>query len=559
MILDVARVVPNLARCLSGNGARCRHDRLGSSGALPLTVMGYTTAMFRWLVGLGLLVVASGCQGGGCENDLQCKGDRVCVHQTCVDPEGTPHGAGSDTQHGLADGEPSDAQIGGVHDSGTSGDHAFGGGDETGSHDQVGVAGPCDVMGAGADGAAAADAVLVGVMLPRTGPLEAYGVAMERAVLLALEEFNETGAFGGRQVVGLSCDTGADPLHAATLLTHLADQGVAITVGPATSAVAAAIYEDVASPRKHVLVSPSATSPGLTSLDSVGLFWRTTASDALQGRGIAQFFFESDAVNVAFVHRNDDYGQGIYQAFFDFYCAVTACSDERFLQVAFTPGAVESVEIAEKVAAFGATQVVVVAFPEEGGTLVDALVDQDLDADIVLIDALRSFAVAEAVQNQNALCWALGTSQATPAQSNQLESFRSRHLARFGVEPGLFSHEAYDAAWVSIIAAVESDRRVGHANGEDIADVLGRLSSGTEPIPLGGATAHAILQTLKDGGTVDVSGASGPIDFDAHGDVARDIQSWRFDVPNQTIVSQGVIYTVDGMYVDPEEPVCGNE
>lgn len=92
-----------------------------------------------------------------------------------------------------------------------------------------------------------------------------------------------------------------------------------------------------------------------------------------------------------------------------------------------------------------------------------------------------------------------------------------------------------------------------------MAEVLARLSSGVEPVPLGGATAQVILQTLKDGGTVHVSGTSGPIDFDAPGNVARDIESWRFDVPNGTIVSQGVIYTVGGTYNDPEEPVCGNE
>ena len=51
-------------------------------------------------------------------------------------------------------------------------------------------------------------------------------------------------------------------------------------MGADCSGVTGAIASNVAVPNGVVMISPSATSPGLTTLDDKGYFFRTAPSDA---------------------------------------------------------------------------------------------------------------------------------------------------------------------------------------------------------------------------------------------------------------------------------------
>ena len=75
-----------------------------------------------------------------------------------------------------------------------------------------------------------------------------------------------------------------------------------------------AIANNVAVPAGVVMVSPSATSPALTTIEDNGYFFRTAPSDLLAGPVLAEQMLADNHVNIAVVARADDYGHGYLEA-----------------------------------------------------------------------------------------------------------------------------------------------------------------------------------------------------------------------------------------------------
>ena len=67
---------------------------------------------------------------------------------------------------------------------------------------------------------------------------------------------------------------------ATTAAEGLVSQGVVAIMGADCSGVTGAVASNVAVPNGITIISPSATSPGLTTLKDKGLFFRTAPSDA---------------------------------------------------------------------------------------------------------------------------------------------------------------------------------------------------------------------------------------------------------------------------------------
>ena len=71
------------------------------------------------------------------------------------------------------------------------------------------------------------------------------------------------------------------------------------------------VGEGVAADAQIPLISPSATSPGITGADDNGYVFRTALSDAAQGVVLADNLVEADGVdNVGVVYINNAYGAG---------------------------------------------------------------------------------------------------------------------------------------------------------------------------------------------------------------------------------------------------------
>ena len=82
-------------------------------------------------------------------------------------------------------------------------------------------------------------------------------------------------------------------------------------MGADCSGVTGAVLSNVAVPNGVPMISPSATSPALTTAEDNGLFFRTAPSDARGGEVLADITSDRGISSVAITYVNTDYGVGL--------------------------------------------------------------------------------------------------------------------------------------------------------------------------------------------------------------------------------------------------------
>ena len=90
--------------------------------------------------------------------------------------------------------------------------------------------------------------------------------------------------------------------------------GVKGIIGGDCSGVTGAVLQNVARPNGIVMVSPSATSPALSTAEDDGLFFRTAPSDAREGEVMGDILIEKGVKSIALTYSNNDYGKGLAEA-----------------------------------------------------------------------------------------------------------------------------------------------------------------------------------------------------------------------------------------------------
>lgn len=176
-----------------------------------------------------------------------------------------------------------------------------------------------------AAGGAFANEIKIGVLLGFTGPLEGITPFMADGAELAIAEISNSGGFlGGTTVTPVRADSGCvdSALAQASAERLITSDGVIAIMGADCSGVTRAVLENVAMANGIPMLSPSATSPGFTTFDSGGLFYRTAPSDARQGQLLAEIVMGRGITTVAVTHTNNDYGAGLSNAFVENYTAM---------------------------------------------------------------------------------------------------------------------------------------------------------------------------------------------------------------------------------------------
>jgi len=164
--------------------------------------------------------------------------------------------------------------------------------------------------------------VKLGIILGFTGPIESLTPHMAAGAEMAMSEVTESGnLLDGMSVMPVRADStcidaGAASAAAERLITS---EGVKGIMGADCSGVTGAILSNVAVPNGVVMVSPSATSPALSTAEDNGLFFRTAPSDARQGEIMATILMERGMEEVALTYTNNDYGKGLADSFASAY------------------------------------------------------------------------------------------------------------------------------------------------------------------------------------------------------------------------------------------------
>ncbi|MEL0286809.1 MAG: ABC transporter substrate-binding protein, partial [Paracoccaceae bacterium] len=202
--------------------------------------------------------------------------------------------------------------------------------------------------------AAIAEDVKLGIIFGFTGPIESLTQPMAAAAELAMKEATDSGIFlGGSTVSSVrgdsTCIDSAAAVSAAERL--VTSDKVNAIVGGDCSGVTGAILQNVARPNGIVMISPSATSPALSTAEDDGLFFRTSPSDARQGQIMTEILMEQGITKVPVTYTNSDYGKGLAEAF---EAAFTAAGGTVTLNAAHEDGKADySAEVGALAAAGG--------------------------------------------------------------------------------------------------------------------------------------------------------------------------------------------------------------
>lgn len=156
--------------------------------------------------------------------------------------------------------------------------------------------------------------ILFGMVAPMTGDAADYGAQLETGVRLAIDEINEAGGIGGRQVELEICDDKCDPYEGSLCAQKMtANEKIYAVIGHVCSSCTLAggpIYEKA----QLTDMTVSSSNPEITKKGWKYVF-RTISHDGMQGPLMAQFAIEKlGKTKLAIMYASNDYGKGLLDA-----------------------------------------------------------------------------------------------------------------------------------------------------------------------------------------------------------------------------------------------------
>ncbi|PRY95124.1 amino acid/amide ABC transporter substrate-binding protein (HAAT family) [Hasllibacter halocynthiae] len=345
------------------------------------------------------------------------------------------------------------------------------------------------------------DPVRIGVLLSFTGPIESLTPAMASGAELALSEVSGDENFlGGRTVEPVRADATCIDAGAATTAAErmVNSDRVSGIMGADCSGVTTATLTNVAVPNGMVMISPAATSPGLTGIEDNGLFFRTAPSDARQGEVLAQILMEKGIEDVAVTYTNNDYGKGFSDAFAG---AFEGMGGTVTLNTAHEDGKADYAAEVGALASAGGDALVVLGYVDQGGA---GIVRGALDT-----GAFDMFAFGDGMIGDNLtdafgedIAGSVGTA---PGSENEGGAVFADMAEAEGIDgTSVYAGESYDAAALILLAMAAA----GSADPADYAGGIMDVANAPGEAILPGDLSRA-LQIIADGGEVDYVGASG--------------------------------------------------
>ncbi|MDC1033423.1 ABC transporter substrate-binding protein [Candidatus Pelagibacter sp.] len=343
-------------------------------------------------------------------------------------------------------------------------------------------------------------AIKMGIILGFTGPIESLTPAMADSAELAFKEASDSGLLlGGKKIEVVRADsTCVDSAAATAAAEGLISQGVAAIMGADCSGVTGAIASNVAVPNGVVMISPSATSPGLTTLDDKGLFFRTAPSDARGGQILADITKDRKIKSVAITYTNNDYGKGLA----DVYAAAVKAHGIKVTAVtAHEDGKADYSSEVATLASAGGDAMAVIGYLDQGGKgVIQASLDSGAFDTFILGDGMYGESLTDTFGKD--LNKSFGS---IPGSMGKGADIFTKVAGAAGIKSdGPFTSESYDAAALIVLAMQagnSADRASIAKNVMDVANgpgtkiYAGELKKG--------------LDLLAKGKKIDYEGASG--------------------------------------------------
>lgn len=391
--------------------------------------------------------------------------------------------------------------------------------------------------------AGSTDPIIIGAVLPLSGELGGDGERYRDAMLLAVREANAAGGpIAGRRVELRVADSETDPEIGAREAARLIREGAVAILGDASSASTLRIYEDVTAMERVPQISCTSTSPllsdaNMSRTEADRFFFRTAPSDVLQARVVVDIATNEAACSrLAILHIADGYGMPLGEEIERLYEAGGGTVSVR---VPFALNRPDYNAEVDMVRAASPDCIALVAYPPAAGLIVRRwnTLEPTSVVDFIGTDALNSVEFVTEAGSPTAIDGFYGTVPLTTPETPQFNAFADRLRAVYGVAPQPFQSSCYDAAAMLMLAIADA----GDTDGEMVRGALRRLSDPAATDVIGATELDLGLSRINAGRVINYVGASGPVDFDALGDVLSDYEIWRFEATGMSFARVRIV------------------
>lgn len=353
-----------------------------------------------------------------------------------------------------------------------------------------------------------ADGIHIGALLPYTGELAASGPSLEQGIRFAVEAANRAGGVAGQKLVLDVQDTHSDLDRGHQSAARLLNNGVAALLGPEEPVLASELSLSVGD-HDAIMISGGITARASGGIDA-SLWFRIFASAKTVAAELASRMVRDKITSTSLLYVDDSYGNTFSSLFAAKYKALGGT-------------VVDSLAIPANVSALKLTgpappSLVLVAYPRTGALAVQQLSATGFSGRWYFAPSLDSeqFLLNTAPGLLNGM---VGISPALTADFAEFSAdFESRWQRG---EPSLGANFYYDSVAVLALALQEAYQHLGRApNASELATSV-RSVSGPAGQTITWKELDVGLRAVAAGAKVNYRGISGPIDFDADGDVAQ--------------------------------------
>ncbi|MBI3372376.1 MAG: ABC transporter substrate-binding protein [Betaproteobacteria bacterium] len=328
----------------------------------------------------------------------------------------------------------------------------------------------------------------IGVLFPLSGDAASYGARGKNGIELAAAELNAEGGVRGRKLRIIYEDSRAEPRAGVAAMTKLVSvDRVPVVIGDIVSAVTLAVAP-IAEKRKVVLLSPTASAPAIS--DAGDYIFRIWPSDLAEGKEIATFAAKTGFKRISILFMQNDYGIGIK----DIFTRVFTAADGKVLQVlGYKPDESDFRPYLNRIGETRPDAIYLVGYYKDSALVLKQARELGLNAKFLGTTAIEDPKLIEiAGESAEGLIYPLATGYDAQSSDTLVQSFRTKYIARYKVEPDWVPAQTYDALML-----------VAHA------------------IRKGGVTGPNIQKILA--GLKGYQGITGEITFDAKGDVVKPV------------------------------------
>ncbi len=366
--------------------------------------------------------------------------------------------------------------------------------------------------------------IKIGAILPLTGSMGPVGKHIAESAQLAIDTINQGGGIKGCQVQFILRDDQGQPTVGVDAAKYLVEvERVAALSGSVSSGVTLPILTAVAVPSGVPLVSCCSTAATFTTMAAEGrtngFFFRTLPTLKTQAYATAKVTAERGYKRIAIIYLNTDFGTGMVK---DFTKATEKLGGKVVKAVAYNENqpsyrAEVNAAMAEKPDAL-----FLVAFPQDGATMTREWISLGGTQNLVLNNALRSLDYIKLV-GAKYLQSAFGMDNASVAGPT-VDAFKVAFQKAYNTSPdGPGIYNQYDAIMaIGLAIALAPD-----LSGKSIRDAMRKFQTeGGTIVGTGPDAFREAIALIKAGKPIRYVGATGPLTFDANGDVSGPALIW---------------------------------